>query len=111
MNGIESNSLFNKLSAKEKEVVCHISKISLDLIRESSFELNDLSFEINSDAEDWWYSYVNVVSCSAEETQGLNEKYIDRLVCASYLDDVETKIIFRFESATDNAQHKNFIKL
>lgn len=55
-------------------------------------------FEINSDSEDWWYSYVRVVECNSEEVQKLNEKYIDFLSKKNYIDDFENKIVARFET-------------
>ena len=55
-------------------------------------------FVINSDSEDWWYSYVRIVECNDEMVQKLNERYIDLLFKSDYNDDFKHKVVARFES-------------
>jgi len=102
MNKIEDNKLYASLDKKTKAIVDTIKRDTSTITKSSYIEVIDEFFEENSNLEDWWYSYVRVVNCVASNTLSLNEQYVDKLINKNYLDDINAKIIFRFESGVTN---------
>lgn len=102
MNLSEDGYLYDTLSLNEKEILGYISNIIKNITHENEINILKETLYINSDEEDWWYSYTVVVDCDENTTAALNNVFVDALVAKNYILDIENKIISRLETGASS---------